>query len=239
MPHQTRETGYPRRHGPGTHPLPRRRRRRPLLGAPPEGLRADDKRRVDTNMRSLVRFAVPVLRAAQERRCSLRVLSIILRSHQLQIQSALIKIERTRRIFASKSKPAASADATPPIHVEKHASRPKEFARTFAAPRRLKDIAPAPPELSSFARKKSANPILSLSGNNKTTGTPAGEASILSPAQQLAMAVAREDAVRSYRALKAPGLVLFAYAPQWRLASTFPILDLGDAIQEREGLPNS
>ncbi|KAJ7668285.1 hypothetical protein B0H14DRAFT_2657991 [Mycena olivaceomarginata] len=106
---------------------------------------------------------------------------------------------------ASKSKPAASADAAPPIHVEKHVSRPKEFARTSsAAPHRLYDIAQAPPEFSSFAHKKSADPILSLSGNNQTTGTPAGKASILSPAQQLAMAVAREDAVRSYRRLRVP-----------------------------------
>ncbi|KAJ7695318.1 hypothetical protein B0H14DRAFT_3521884 [Mycena olivaceomarginata] len=187
-------------------------------------------------MRSLVRFAVQSS-AQRKNGAAPSESSIILRSHQLQIQSALIKIERTRRIFASKSKPAASADATPPIHVEKHASRPKEFARTFAAPRRLKDIAPARRALV-VRTQEIRQSILSLSGNNKTTGTPAGEASILSPAQQLAMAVAREDAVRSYRALKAPGLVLFAYAPQWRLASTFPILDLGDAIQEG-GLPNS
>jgi hypothetical protein len=90
------------------------------------------------------------------------------------------------------------ADGRPaPPPIDKHASRPKEFARTSsAAPRRLKDIAQAPPQLSSFARKKTANAILSLSGNNKTTRTPAGESSILSPAQQLAMAAARKDTVR-------------------------------------------
>jgi molybdopterin biosynthesis enzyme len=58
-----------------------------------------------------------------------------------------------------------------------------------------------PPELSSFAHKKS-NPILSLSGN-KTSGIPAGKAFVRSLAQQLAMAAAQEDAVRRHRALKA------------------------------------
>ncbi|KAJ7848037.1 hypothetical protein B0H14DRAFT_3867315 [Mycena olivaceomarginata] len=99
-----------------------------------------------------------------------------------------------------KSSSAADADPKPaPPPIDKHASRPKEFARTSsAAPRRLNDIAQAPPELSSFARKKSS------------TNTPAGKAggkstkaSVLSPAQQLAMAAAREDAVQRYRALKA------------------------------------
>ncbi|KAJ7307671.1 hypothetical protein DFH08DRAFT_493086, partial [Mycena albidolilacea] len=82
----------------------------------------------------------------------------------------------------SKSNPTADAQSVPPP-IDKHASRPKEFARaSSAAPRRLNDSVQAPPELSSFAHRKS-NPILSLSGNNNTSGIPAGKASILSPAQ--------------------------------------------------------
>ncbi|KAJ7847995.1 hypothetical protein B0H14DRAFT_2300337, partial [Mycena olivaceomarginata] len=97
-----------------------------------------------------------------------------------------------RRMGRIRSKPAP-----PPI--DKHASCLKEFARTSsAAPRRLNDIAQAPPELSSFARKKSsANTPAGKAGDKST------KASILSPAQQLAMAAAREDAVQRYRALKA------------------------------------
>jgi hypothetical protein len=105
----------------------------------------------------------------------------------------------------SKSTPKSSsaadgADPKPvPPPIDKHASRPKEFARTSsAAPRRLNDIAQAPPELSSFARKKSSTNAPAGKAGGKST-----KASILSPAQQLAMAAAREDAVQRYRALKA------------------------------------
>ncbi|KAJ7307686.1 hypothetical protein DFH08DRAFT_1051589 [Mycena albidolilacea] len=105
----------------------------------------------------------------------------------------------------SKSTPKSSsaadgADPKPaPPPIDKHASRPKEFARTSsAAPRRLNDIAQAPPELSSFARKKSStNTPVGKAGGKST------KASILSPAQQLAMAAGREDAVQRYRVLKA------------------------------------
>ncbi|KAJ7307709.1 hypothetical protein DFH08DRAFT_1088645 [Mycena albidolilacea] len=70
---------------------------------------------------------------------------------------------------SDKSKPA---EATPPTH--------------------------APPELSSFARKKSSTNTPAGKADGKST-----KASILAPAQQLAMAAAREDAVQRYRALKA------------------------------------
>ncbi|KAJ7307690.1 hypothetical protein DFH08DRAFT_944590 [Mycena albidolilacea] len=72
------------------------------------------------------------------------------------------------------------AEATPPTHVDKHASRPKEFGRTSsAAPRRLNDIAQSPSELSSFARKKSSS-----TNTNRPVGKAGGKstkASILSP----------------------------------------------------------
>ncbi|KAJ7848016.1 hypothetical protein B0H14DRAFT_3867311 [Mycena olivaceomarginata] len=99
-----------------------------------------------------------------------------------------------------KSSSAADADPKPaPPPIDKHASRPKEFARTSsAAPRRLNDVAQAPPELSSFAREKSSTNAPAGKAGGKST-----KASILSPAQQLAMAAAREDAVQRYRALKA------------------------------------
>ncbi|KAJ7806587.1 hypothetical protein B0H14DRAFT_3767672 [Mycena olivaceomarginata] len=105
----------------------------------------------------------------------------------------------------SKSTPAPKttskpdAEAAPPW-IDKHASRPKEFAHTSAARRRLNDIAP---ELSGLGRKKSANPTSSSSHK-----TPAGRVSILYPAQQLAMQMAREEAVWRYRVLKTRRIAL-------------------------------
>ncbi|KAJ7307657.1 hypothetical protein DFH08DRAFT_975480 [Mycena albidolilacea] len=65
-------------------------------------------------------------------------------------------------LTASKSKPAASADTVPPIHVEKHASRPKEFAHLLHHA--------APPQ-----RRRAGRP--------SSRRTLAGKASILSPVQ--------------------------------------------------------
>ncbi|KAJ7848056.1 hypothetical protein B0H14DRAFT_3674068 [Mycena olivaceomarginata] len=92
----------------------------------------------------------------------------------------------------SKSTPAPKttskpdAEAAPPS-IDKHASRPKAFAHTSsraAPPQRYRA------QLSALGHKKSANPT--SSSNHKT---PAGTASILYPAQQLAMPMAREEAV--------------------------------------------
>ncbi|KAJ7132645.1 hypothetical protein C8R46DRAFT_1015455 [Mycena filopes] len=92
----------------------------------------------------------------------------------------------------SKLKKAAADDDVDEAPVDKHASRPKEFARTSsAAPRRLNDIALAPPELKPI-KTKAANPAWTTKGSG-----------VLSPAQQLQMAAAREAAVARYREMKA------------------------------------
>ncbi|KAJ7307692.1 hypothetical protein DFH08DRAFT_1088637 [Mycena albidolilacea] len=95
-------------------------------------------------------------------------------------EPASSKSAPTSKPTPQSSKPSDNSkpvEATPPTHVDKRTSRPEEFARTSSAtPRRLNDIARAPPELSSFGRKKSANPT--SSSNHKT---PVGKASVLSP----------------------------------------------------------
>ncbi|KAK6967106.1 hypothetical protein R3P38DRAFT_3244799 [Favolaschia claudopus] len=99
-----------------------------------------------------------------------------------------------------KPKHTDDNDDPHPPH-DKHATRPKEFQHTStAAPRRLNDIAQAPPDLSALARKaklKSKDPNMGDKTKTKSSS------SILSPAQQLQMAAAREAAVARYREMKA------------------------------------
>ncbi|KAF7324224.1 hypothetical protein MSAN_02533100 [Mycena sanguinolenta] len=96
-------------------------------------------------------------------------------------------ISRRRKRLRNQNRATGDAPTSPfAVPKDKHASRPKEFARTYTtAPRRLHDIAQAPPELASFTRKSSA----------KTQGKPDMKekraSTVLSPAQQLQMAAAR------------------------------------------------
>ncbi|KAJ7051526.1 hypothetical protein C8F01DRAFT_1091479 [Mycena amicta] len=77
--------------------------------------------------------------------------------------------------------------------------KPKEFQRTSSAtPRRLNDIAQAPPDLSALVRKAQQKPSGAKVGVAKEKAKQ-----VLSPAQQLQLAQAREDAIRRYRELKA------------------------------------
>lgn len=74
---------------------------------------------------------------------------------------------------------------------------PKEFATTSSsAPRRLNDVALAPPELKKLPRG-AAKPS-SLGGKAK-----ASAAGVLSMAQRAMMEVERENAIRRYREMKA------------------------------------
>ncbi|KAJ7848005.1 hypothetical protein B0H14DRAFT_2285037, partial [Mycena olivaceomarginata] len=150
-------------------------------------------KRIETDMRPLVRSAVQsslaTVRAQHKKGAGATP------SEPASPTSAPTSKPTPQSLKSSdKSKPA---EDTPPTDVDKHASRPKEFTRTSsAAPRRLNDIAQAPPELSSFARKKSST--------NTPTGKAGGKSTKVStPAQQRATAAAREDAVRQYRVLKA------------------------------------
>ncbi|KAJ7718648.1 hypothetical protein B0H16DRAFT_1897592 [Mycena metata] len=159
-------------------------------------------KRIETDMRPLVRSAVQsslaTLRAERKKPAS-----------DLAASSKPSKSKSSTTAPNTKSTPdpnsnsklkakvkaaADDSDSDPPV--DKHASRPKEFARTStAAPRRLNDIALAPPELSNLARKATGK---AKSGAFTTKGS-----GVLSPAQQLQMAAAREAAVARYREMKA------------------------------------
>jgi hypothetical protein len=73
--------------------------------------------------------------------------------------------------------------------------RPKEFAvMSSAAPRRLNDIAMAPPELKKFPRG-----VKTTKHNSPAAGAGAG---VLSMAQRVMMEAERESAIKRYREMK-------------------------------------
>ncbi|KAJ7923096.1 hypothetical protein B0H13DRAFT_1707238 [Mycena leptocephala] len=151
-------------------------------------------KRIETDMRPLVRSAVQsslaTVRAERKKSSSDPTASSTPSKTAKSTKSSASTAPKSTS--NSKSKPQFQDDDDAPAPVDKHASRPKEFARTSsAAPRRLNDIALAPPELSAHTRKAAP----------KTTSSKSS--SVLSPAQQLQMAAAREAAVAHYRKLKA------------------------------------
>ena len=92
---------------------------------------------------------------------------------------------------SSKSKPSADSDSDSPPR-DKHANKAKEFATLqSSAPKRLNDIAQAPPEF-----KKIPVRGVKAGGGMKSDG-------VLSLAQNQMMEEERENAVRRYRELKA------------------------------------
>ncbi|KAJ7431434.1 hypothetical protein B0H11DRAFT_1891647 [Mycena galericulata] len=169
-------------------------------------------KRIESDMRPLVRSAVQASLATTraERKKAL--------SSTASAASSSTPTPSASSSANAKSKPhqkQADADAEGALQIpeDKHAHRPKEFARTSsAAPRRLNDIALAPPDLSAMARRanaKSTNTTGAMMNGAASKGKDGKKApstkasSILSPAQALQMAAAREDAVRRYREMKA------------------------------------
>jgi len=105
--------------------------------------------------------------------------------------------------FKSKSKNAVSAvvdkkdnPSPSPSPISKHEGRPTEFQKSStSAPRRLNDVAQAPPELKKLSRGVKEYPT----GKSKATS---GREDILSMKQKLMMREEREKAILRYRALK-------------------------------------
>ena len=98
---------------------------------------------------------------------------------------------------SSQSKKVQSTEETtyetspPPPRIDKHAGRPKEFqVASSSVPRRLNDIAKAPPEFKKFPRGASST----------VTGRADG---VLSMSQKLMMDQERTIAIARYRKLKA------------------------------------
>ncbi|KAJ7616667.1 hypothetical protein FB45DRAFT_801440 [Roridomyces roridus] len=142
-------------------------------------------KRIEADMRPLVRDAVQSSRATQR----------AAKKDKSSTSSNKPSIPSSEPTPTSKKPAKPPSSSTPPV--DKHAHRPKEFLNTStSAPRRLNDIAMAPPDLSNsgFARKASS----AKNGSGKKTKADA----LLSPAQALQMAKAREEAVARYRELK-------------------------------------
>lgn len=86
-------------------------------------------------------------------------------------------------------------DTTTPSTVAQH-DRPKEFATISSArPRRLNDIATAPPVLKKLPRGASSNLAAKNSARTKAGG-------VLSMAQRVMMETERENAIRRYREMR-------------------------------------
>jgi hypothetical protein len=111
------------------------------------------------------------------------------------------KIKRSELDAKSKSKskntaPATDAASPPPDPISKHEGRPTEFQKSStSAPRRLNDIAQAPPEF-----KKLPRGAKDRADNSKAVS---GRDGVLSMKQKLMMEEERDKVIARYRALKA------------------------------------
>jgi len=139
--------------------------------------------RVEDDLRPLVKAAVQTSRAIE-------------RNVEKAEREARIEAQRAKKDSAKAvSKPAAEKPAKPqenssPPRVNKFSDRPKEFAAaSSAAPKRLNDIAQAPPEFKKLPR-----------GAGSALGKREG---VLSMAQKVMMEQEREKAIIRYRELKA------------------------------------
>ena len=111
------------------------------------------------------------------------------------------KIKRSELDAKSKSKsknaaPATNATSPPPDPISKHEGCPTEFQKSStSAPRRLNDIAQAPPEFKKLPRgaKDGADNAKVVSGRD----------GVLSMKQKLMMEEERDRVIARYRALKA------------------------------------
>ncbi|KAF6759157.1 hypothetical protein DFP72DRAFT_793758, partial [Ephemerocybe angulata] len=103
---------------------------------------------------------------------------------------------------SKKSKKSTSAAATTPTPAaSKHDGRPKDFvAASTSAPKRLNDIAMAPPELKRLSAKGGASTSFKL---GKVTEAASAKSDVVSMAQKALMEQERENAIRRYREMKA------------------------------------
>ncbi|KAF7329175.1 hypothetical protein MKEN_00178100 [Mycena kentingensis (nom. inval.)] len=147
-------------------------------------------KRIEGDMRPLVKNAIQSSRATERAQ----------KKTDLTARGKAKKASKTADdadddVVSSKSKSAPKTPTTSAPPPEK----PKDFARTStSAPRRLNDIAQAPPDLSALVRKAQSRP-----GGGKVGVGKEKAKEVVSPAQQLQLAQAREDAILRYRELKA------------------------------------
>ncbi|KAK1215250.1 hypothetical protein PQX77_022152 [Marasmius sp. AFHP31] len=135
-------------------------------------------KRVEQNMRPLVRDAVKTSLAVD-------------RSAKKQAE-----VEKAAKKGKSAKKTEDTDDLEPPSLPDKHASKAKEFQTvSTSAPKRLNDIAQAPPEM---PRLRGAEKVLGRTGGG--VGKSGG---VVSMAQKVMMEEEREKAIKRYREMKA------------------------------------
>lgn len=147
-------------------------------------------RRVEDDMRPLVRNAIQKssARERQERKSTGKT-----KTAENSSESSS-QPKSTKGGKSSSRDDVASDIPTQPL--DKHASKAKEFqALSTSAPRRLNDIAMAPPDLKKLPRGVKKD-------GTKGKGDGLGKAGILSMAQRAMMEVEREKAIVRYRELK-------------------------------------
>jgi len=138
-------------------------------------------RRVEDHMRPLVQSAMRAS-AATERK-ERRAAAVNGTPRESKFRSSIGKIE---------------AEGTTAVGDDKHRDRPKEFATISSArPRRLNDIATAPPELKKLPRGAS-----NLGAKNSAPARMKAVGGVLSMAQRAMMETERENAIRRYREMK-------------------------------------
>ncbi|KAH9038973.1 hypothetical protein EDB85DRAFT_2110590 [Lactarius pseudohatsudake] len=137
-------------------------------------------RRVEDHMRPLVRSAM-LASAATERK---------------ERKAATTPRESKARSSVGKAEGTTTTTPSTAAAGDKHRDRPKEFATiSNARPRRLNDIATAPPELKNLPRRR-ASDLGAQPARTKAVG------SVLSMAQRAMMETERENAIRRYREMK-------------------------------------
>lgn len=135
-------------------------------------------RRVEDDMRPLVKSAMQTSSAASRN---------------------VRKTEPEAKHNKSKNTRGKDPSSTPPP-LAKHGGLPKEFQTTSSsAPRRLNDIAQAPPEFKKLPRGASHK---ATGGANKVRGRAEKLDGVLSMAQKLMMEEEREKAILKYREMK-------------------------------------
>ncbi|KAF7291930.1 hypothetical protein MIND_01218500 [Mycena indigotica] len=147
-------------------------------------------KRIEGDMRPVVRNAMQASRALQ----------------RAQKKTELAAKHDKKANGQSRGMDSDNDNDTPINHQAKPADisrKPKDFQLTStAAPRRLNDIAQAPPDLSALVKKAQKKPGGAKVGVGKEKAKE-----VVSPAQQLLLAQAREEAIRKYRELKAKRLI--------------------------------
>ncbi|KAF8148224.1 hypothetical protein B0H34DRAFT_668922 [Crassisporium funariophilum] len=139
-------------------------------------------RRVEDDLRPLVKSAVQASHAVTR--------NVIKAEMEARAQEKKAKQSKLKSAVTEKDSKPTRDSPPPPPEIDKHAGRPKEFQTVSSStPRRLNDIAQAPPELKKLPR-----------GAGSVTGKRDG---VLSMSQKLLMEEERTKAIARYRELKA------------------------------------